>query len=105
MLRPHLPALLLALALMLVQSVATLLQPWLGGLMATRLVDLYGLSGLLWVLFGLVAAQAVLGYVAQIQLRAVSGRLVADSGASLYAHLQSLPLAWHNSAAAVTCWR
>lgn len=96
LLRPHLPALVLALVLMLVQSAATLLQPWLGGLMTTRLVDGYGLSGLLWVLFGLVAAQAVLGYVAQIQLQAVSGRLVAESGASLYAHLQSLPLAWHN---------
>ena len=95
MLRPHLSSLLLALALMLVQSLATLLQPWLGGVMASRLVNLQGLGGLLWLLFGLVAAQAALGYVAQIQLRAVSGRLVADGGALLYAHLQSLPLDWH----------
>ncbi|MEO5566088.1 MAG: ABC transporter ATP-binding protein [Luteimonas sp.] len=96
MLRPHLPALLLSLALMLVQSAATLLQPWLGGVMTTHLLDGQGLGGLLWLLFGLVTAQALLGYVAQIQLQAVSGRLAADGGASLYAHLQSLPLAWHN---------
>jgi len=96
LLRPHLPALMLALVLMLVQSAATLLQPWLGGVITTRLVDGYGLGSLLWALLGLVTAQAVLGYVASVQLQSVSGRLVAESGASLYAHLQSLPLAWHN---------
>jgi ABC-type multidrug transport system fused ATPase/permease subunit len=96
MLRPHLPALLLSLALMLVQAAATLAQPWLGGVLTSRLMVNEGFGGLLWLLFALVAAQATLGYVASIQLQAVSGRLVADAGANLYAHLQSLPLAWHH---------
>ena len=38
LLRPHVPALLLALALMLVQSAATLAQPWLGGVLTNRLL-------------------------------------------------------------------
>lgn len=92
---PHAPALLLALGLMLAQSAATLVQPWLGGLLTDRLVQAQGFAALLWVLFGLIAAQALLGYATALQLRKVSGRLVADAGASLYAHLQALPLAWH----------
>ncbi|MFT3755224.1 MAG: ABC transporter ATP-binding protein [Pseudoxanthomonas sp.] len=95
--RPHLPALLLALALLSAQSVAVLLQPWLAGELSTRLV--HGRAAfvpLLWVLFGLVAAQAALGYWQAVLLQRVSGELVADAGARLYAHLQSLPLAWHN---------
>lgn len=94
-LRPHLPALLLALCLMLVQSVATLAQPWLAGVVTNRLMFGQGYSGLLWLLFGLVTAQAALGYVIAVQLQSVSGRLVADAGSVVYAHLQSLPLAWH----------
>ena len=96
LLRPHLPALALALMLMLVQSVATLAQPWVGGQMAGRLLHSQDLGPLLWLLFFLVAAQAALGYVVGVQLQAVSGRLVADAGARLYAHLQGLPLAWHH---------
>ena len=96
MLRPHVPALLVSLLLMLVQAAATLAQPWLAGEMTSRLLFGMDVDSLLWLLFGLVTAQAALGYVASIQLRAVSGRLVADSGAHVYAHLQSLPLAWHH---------
>ena len=96
MLRPHLPAILLALALMLVQSTATLAQPWLAGVMTNRLVFGEHLGSLLWLLFGLVAAQATLGYMISMQLQRVSGRLVADAGAHVYAHLQALPLAWHH---------
>ena len=96
LLRPHVPALLLALALMLVQSAATLAQPWLGGVLTNRLLVGQDLTALLWLLFGLVAAQATLGYLVNLQLQAVSGRLVADGGAKVYAHLQALPLAWHH---------
>lgn len=96
-LRPHLPALLLALGLMLVQSAATLLQPWLGGVLTDRLLLNQHLGGLLWLLFGLICAQQGLGYVTAIQLQKVSGRLQADAGSELYAHLQSLPLVWHNA--------
>lgn len=95
LLRPHLPALALVLALMLVQSVATLLQPWFGGLLTNRLMFGQGLGRFLWVLFGLIAAQAMLGYVVSIQLQKISGRLVADASTHVYTHLQSLPLAWH----------
>jgi ABC-type multidrug transport system fused ATPase/permease subunit len=96
MLRPQVPSLLLALALMLVQSVATLAQPWLGGVLTDRLMFGEHTTPLLWLLFGLIAAQATLGYLVSMQLQAVSGRLVADGGARVYAHLQSLPLAWHH---------
>ncbi|HRF83860.1 MAG TPA: ABC transporter ATP-binding protein, partial [Pseudoxanthomonas sp.] len=77
------------------QSVATLAQPWVGGMLTSRLIFAEALTDLLWLLFALVAAQAALGYAISVQLQAVSGRLVADAGAQLYAHLQSLPLAWH----------
>lgn len=96
-LRPHTPALLLALGLMLVQSLATLAQPWFGGVLTDRLMFGQGFGALLWILFGLVCAQALLGYVVSIQLRKVSGRLVADASAQVYAHLQALPLAWHHA--------
>lgn len=95
LMRAHLPALLLVLALMLVQSVATLAQPWLGGMLTNRLMFGQGFGTLLWVLFGLICAQAGLGYVVSLQLQKVSGRLVADASGDVYSHLQALPLAWH----------
>jgi len=97
LLRPHVPALLLALGLMLVQSVATPLQPWFGGVLTNRLMVGQGYGPLLWLLFALIAVQAVLGYIVSIQLQKVSGQLVADASTAAYAHLQSLPLAWHQA--------
>lgn len=94
-LRPNVPALLVTLLLMLAQSLATLVQPWLGGVLTDRLLLNEGLGPLLWVLFGLVCAQQVLGYVVAIELQKASGRLVADASSELYAHLQALPLTWH----------
>ena len=95
LLRPHLPALGFALALMLLQSAATLAQPWLGGVLTDRLLTGSGVPPLLWLLFGLILAQQAIGYLVSIQLQAVSGKLVADAGNHVYEHLQSLPLAWH----------
>ncbi|WP_374359162.1 ABC transporter ATP-binding protein [Thermomonas sp.] len=97
LLRTQLPVLCLTLGLMLVQSLATLLQPWLGGVVTDRLLLGQALGGVLWSLFGLIAAQALLGYVVSIQLQKVSGRLIADASAEVHAHLQSLPLAWHQA--------
>ena len=97
LLRPHVVALAVALMLMLVQSAATLAQPWLGGVLTDRLLLGSGVGPLLWVLFALILAQQALGYLTSIQLQAVSGRLVADAGSHVYAHLQSLPLAWHHA--------
>lgn len=97
LLHPHVAALLVALGLMLVQSAATLAQPWLGGMLTDRLLLGTGVGPLLWVLFGLILAQQALGYLVFVQLQAVSGRLVADAGSHVYAHLQSLPLAWHHA--------
>ncbi len=95
LLRAHLPALLLVLGLMLLQSVATLVQPWLGGVLTNRIMFGQGFGTLLWALFGLIFVQAALGYVVSLQLQKVSGRLVADASGHVYTHLQSLPLAWH----------
>ena len=97
LLRPHLVALLVVLFLMLVQSAATLAQPWLGGVLTDRLLLGAGVGPLLWALFGLILAQQALGYLTSLQLQAVSGRLVADAGSHVYSHLQSLPLAWHQA--------
>lgn len=99
LLRPHAPALALSLLLMLMQSVATLAQPWLGGQLTQRLLLGEGIAPLLWTLFGLIAAQALLGYVTSIQLQRVSGHLVAGAGSMLYRHLQSLPMRWHHARA------
>ena len=96
-LRPRMPDLGVTLGLMLVQSAATLLQPWLGGVMTGRLLLGQGVGVLLWVLFGLIASQALLGYVVSIRLQKVSGRLIADASADVHAHLQTLPLAWHQA--------
>ncbi|QIL20534.1 ABC transporter ATP-binding protein [Thermomonas sp. HDW16] len=96
LLRPRLPVLLVSLALMLVQSIATLAQPWLGGVLTDRLLLGAGVGPLLWVLFGLILAQQALGYLVSIQLQAVSGRLVSDAGSHVYEHLQSLPMSWHH---------
>jgi ABC-type multidrug transport system fused ATPase/permease subunit len=97
LLRTQLPVLCLTLGLMLVQSLATLLQPWLGGVVTDRLLLGQALGGVLWSLFGLISAQALLGYVVSIQLQKVSGRVIADASAEVHAHLQSLPLAWHQA--------
>lgn len=96
LLRPHLWALGSALVLMLVQSLATLAQPWLGGMLTNRLMFGQGFGTLLWLLFGLISAQAGLGYLVFLQLQKVSGRLVADASDHVYAHLQALPLGWHH---------
>jgi ABC-type multidrug transport system fused ATPase/permease subunit len=94
-LRPHAPGLLLSLGFMLVQSAAQLVQPWLGGRLTDRLLFGDGFGGLLWLIFGLVCAQQLLGYAASLQLQKVSGQLVATAGSEVHAHLQALPLAWH----------
>ncbi len=93
--RPHLPMLALTLVLMLAQSLATLAQPWLGGLLTNQLMSRQGFSPLLWSIFALICAQAGLGYLVSLQLQKVSGQLVADASDHVYAHLQALPLAWH----------
>ena len=95
MLRPYLPILLVTIALMLVQSVATLAQPWLGGVLTNRLLFGQGFGTLLGLLFALICVQVGLGYVVTLLLQKVSGRLVTDASSQLYAHLQALPLAWH----------
>ena len=97
LMRPRARALVVALSLMLIQSAATLAQPWLGGVLTDRLLLGSGVGPLLWLLFALIVAQQALGYLTSIQLQAVSGRLVADAGSQIYAHLQSLPLAWHHA--------
>ena len=97
LLRPHLPVLVLALLLLTAQSVVILLQPWLAGELSGRLLHgRVAFVPLLWLLLALVVAQSVFGYLQSILLQRVSGDLVAAAGERLYAHLQSLPLAWHN---------
>lgn len=96
-LRPHWTELLLASGLMLAQSVSTLLQPWLGGMATDRLLQGQGSAPVLWLLFALVAAQALLGYIVSIRLQRLSGRLVVDASTAVHAQLHALPLAWHQA--------
>lgn len=80
---------------MLVQSLALLLQPLLGGLLTDRLLHGQAIAGLAASLFVLVCLQAALGYAVALQLQRVSGRLLADAGVQVQARLQTLPVAWH----------
>lgn len=97
MVRPYRGRLAMALVLMLGQSAAMLVLPWLAGVFSTAMLQGEGVGGLLLVAFGLIAAQASLGYVTTLLTQGVAVRLVADASTRVFDHLQSLPLGWHQA--------
>jgi ABC-type multidrug transport system fused ATPase/permease subunit len=92
---PYRGALLLCLGLMLVQSVTVLVMPWVAGRFSAAMLRGEMVGGLLLLAFGLVVAQAALGYVAGVRTQSVAVRLIADASARVFDHLQALPLHWH----------
>lgn len=97
LLRPYRWQLLVALLLMLVQSLAVLAMPWLGGLFSAAMLSGNAVGGLLLLAFALVVLRAVLGWITGVRTQAVAVHLVADASVRVFDHLQSLPLAWHGA--------
>jgi ABC-type multidrug transport system fused ATPase/permease subunit len=95
LLRPHRGALLIALALLLAQSVALLANPWLAGRFSTAILNHLTVSDLLLEWFVLIAVQSFLSYAASVRLQKVSVELIADASTRVFDHLQRLPLRWH----------
>ena len=94
--RPYRVPLAIALLLMLLQSVAVLVMPWLAGLFAAEMAAGGAVGGMLLLAFALIVVQAALGYVVGVRTQAVAVHLIADASARVFDHLQSLPLGWHH---------
>ena len=94
--RPYRWPLAMALALMLAQSVAVLVMPWLAGRFSAAMVAGGAVGGMLLLAFALIVIQAALGYVVGVRTQAVAVHLIADASARVFDHLQSLPLGWHH---------
>lgn len=95
LLRPYRVALILAVVLMLVQSVAMLANPWLAGKFATAIFQHRTVVELLVGWFALIVLQSALGYAVTVSLQKVTVALIADASVRVFDHLQSLPLRWH----------
>ncbi|MEO7200852.1 MAG: ABC transporter ATP-binding protein [Dokdonella sp.] len=95
LLRPYKKPLLVALVLMLLQSLAMLANPWLAGKFSTALMQHHTLVHLLLGWFALIVVQSVLGYAVTMSLQKVTAELIADASERVFDHLQSLPLRWH----------
>lgn len=99
-LRPYRWTLLLAGALMLGESLASLATPWLAGQFAGYLVAPAGASGLqtLFVLWALLfSLQALARYASTLLVTRSGARLLAELSARVYDHLQALPLGYLQS--------
>ena len=92
---PYRWQLLLATGLLLVQSAVLLAMPWLAGRFSAALLQERPVAGILLLIFGLVAAQALLSWSLGMRLQAVAMAMIADGCSRLFDHLQSLPLGWH----------
>lgn len=95
MLRPYVPALLLALVLMLAQSLVTLVNPWLAGRFAAAVMAKAAVAPLLLLWFGVVAVQAALTWAVNTRLLTIGEDISVDLGTRAFDHLQSLPMSWH----------
>lgn len=95
MVRPYRSRLVFALVMMLGQSSAVLVMPWLAGRFSAAMMAGGAVGGLLLLAFGLIVLQALLGYVVGVRTQGVAVHLIADASARVFDHLQSLPLGWH----------
>ena len=96
LLRPYRCALLIALVLTLLQSLAALLNPWLAGRFSSAILRHEDVAYLLLAWFVLFAVQSVLSYASELRLQKTSVELIADVSARGFDHLQSLPLQWYH---------
>lgn len=97
LLRPYRWTLTVALVLMLAQSVAALVNPWLAGRFTFALLHHQSVVHLLFGWFGLIAVQGALGYAISVRLAAAGQDVIADLGSRAFDHMQSLPLSWHQN--------
>ncbi len=93
---PYRGALLLAVILLLAESIAMLAMPWLAGRFSDALLHGRAVVGLLFAWLALIALQCVLSYANAVMIELTGTRLIADACARVYDHLQSLPLRWHH---------
>ena len=95
MVRPYRIALLGALGLMLVQSMASLANPWLAGQFSNALLNESPVGRWLLLWFAILLVQSALTYAVAMRLEIITARLVADASTRAFDHLQSLSLQWH----------
>ena len=94
--KPYRGALLLALLLLLAESIAALAMPWLAGKFSDALLHGRAVADLLLAWMALIAMQCALSYANAVMIELTGTRLIADACARVYDHLQSLPLRWHH---------
>jgi subfamily B ATP-binding cassette protein MsbA len=96
--RPYRGALAFGASLMLLESLAALCVPWLGGALAASLLGAQGATAanvVLWALLALFALQALLRFGSASVLGATAERIVSDLKIRVYDHLQALPIAFY----------
>lgn len=98
---PHRVALAFSGLLMLFESAAALLVPWVGGLLTDAMLRpgdraLPGVGIVLLGMLGLFALQALLKFGNTYILGNAADMIVADLKIRLYDHLQALPLAYYH---------
>ncbi len=93
---PYRGALLVALLLLLAESVAALAMPWLAGKFSDALLHGRAVADLLLAWMGLIAVQCALSYGNAVMIELTGTRLIVDICARVYDHLQSLPMRWHH---------
>lgn len=96
---PYRGTLLLALLLMLGESVASLASPWLAGQFAQTLLGdetpmRFSINTLLLVWLGILAIQGVLRFANRYLLANIGEQMLVSLRLRLYDHLQSLPLTY-----------
>jgi subfamily B ATP-binding cassette protein MsbA len=95
---PHRGMLALSSALTLCESAAMLGVPWAGGRLTEAILRGAGpeIGGILLVMLGLFALQALFQFVSGYILDATGDRIIADLRVRLYDHLQALPLGFYH---------
>ena len=96
---PYRWPLALTACFMLLEAVATLAIPWLGGQLASGLLLDGGadLQLVLWALIAAFACQALLRFANGYISSRTAQRLLADLRVRVYDHLQALPLSFHQA--------
>ena len=92
---PYRWQLLLITGFLVAQSAMLLAMPWLAGRFSAALLQERPVAVILLVLFGLIAAQALLSWCLGLRMQSVAMGMIADGCSRLFDHLQSLPLRWH----------
>lgn len=95
MVLPYRFALFGALGLMLMQSLASLTNPWLAGQFSNAMLSDNPVTKWLLAWFVIVLVQSALTYAVAMRLEIITARLVADASTRAFDHLQSLSLQWH----------